>query len=225
MRMRIVNPMEGLISSGPDDTDDKDENVVDALQEDLEPSVLPTLRDESDWFAVVDLRCRQARAMMRRVQWLPDVRVNVMTCIAMCSRIAPVQSFRASRWVVLVPQSPDGTPQSIHNFLSERVPDLVEPNRAGAVVYSGRFVALARDDDILDPPICNRVAHRREEEPLTAVGPSSEDNAPESVSDTESLVSRVSFQGPTVGDVVEEMLNHLSLSSEHPKPSDTHSSV
>ena len=32
----------------PVDTDDEDENVVDALQQDLEPSVLPTLRDESD---------------------------------------------------------------------------------------------------------------------------------------------------------------------------------
>ena len=43
------------------------------------------------WFAVVDLRCCQARAMMRRVQWLPDVRVNVRItaesqCIPMLSR-------------------------------------------------------------------------------------------------------------------------------------------
>ena len=59
------------------------------------------------------------------------------------------------------------------------------------------------DDDILDPTICNRVAHRHEEEPLTAVDPSSEDDAPESGSDTESLVSRDRSQGPTVGEVVE----------------------
>ena len=30
----------------PVDTDDEDENVVDALQQDLETSVLPTLRDD-----------------------------------------------------------------------------------------------------------------------------------------------------------------------------------
>ena len=30
----------------PVDTDDEDENVVDALQQDLEPSVLPTFRDD-----------------------------------------------------------------------------------------------------------------------------------------------------------------------------------
>ena len=77
-----------------------------------------------------------------------------------------------------MPQSPDGTPQSIHNLASESVPDLVmvEPSRAGAGVSSGRFASLARDDDILDPTICNRVAHRHEEEPLTAVNPSSEDD-------------------------------------------------
>ena len=40
-----------------------------------------------------------------------------------------------------------------NNFPSESVPDLVEPIQAGAVVYSGRFAALARDDDILDPPV------------------------------------------------------------------------
>ena len=66
------------------------------------------------------------------------------------------------------------------------------------------FLHWPGDDDILDSTICNRVAHRHEEEPLTAVDPNSEDNAPESVSDTESLVSRDIFQGPTVGAVVEE---------------------
>ena len=37
------------------------------------------------WFAVVDLRCCEARAMMRRVQWLPDVLMNVrITAVSQC---------------------------------------------------------------------------------------------------------------------------------------------
>ena len=105
------------------------------------------------WFVVVDLRCCQAPAMMRRL-WLSDVRLNVrITAESQCipdvesrgfkrlrrtqcdggSRIAAVQNLRASRRVALVPQSPDGTPQSIHNLASGSVPESFVPSRTGHV--------------------------------------------------------------------------------------------
>ena len=44
------------------------------------------------------------------------------------SRIAAVQNIRASRRVVLVPQSLDGAPQSIHNLASGSAPESVVPS-------------------------------------------------------------------------------------------------
>ena len=49
------------------------------------------------------------------------------------SRIAAVQNIRASRKVVLVLQSLDGTPQSIHNLASGSAPESIVPSSTGQV--------------------------------------------------------------------------------------------
>ena len=119
--------------------------------------MLSTLRDESDLvrsgrFAVLssttdDEACAMAVMFGERDDAVdPDVeskgfkRFRRPQCEG-GSRNATVQSIRASRRVVLLPQSPDGTPHSIHNLASESVLDLVmvEPSRAGAAVLSGRW--------------------------------------------------------------------------------------
>ena len=89
---------------------------------------------------------------MRRVQWLSDIRVNVRTqCIPMFSRggsrdcvassVREVQfSVRVSRRVTLVSQSPDDTPQSIHNKASGSVSS--SSSRPVQVTF-GKFDSIA----------------------------------------------------------------------------------
>ena len=88
---RIVNPMEGLVFDP--DTDDEDENVVDALQEDLEPSVLPILRDS-------DLVPSDNEACALAFRCSSDLMICIPTlrgCVALTMRkVLELHQFRAS---------------------------------------------------------------------------------------------------------------------------------
>ena len=119
------------------------------------------------------------------------------------SRSPAVQNIRASRRAALVPQSPDGTPESIHNFASGSVPESLVPSSAGhvrrrlVVVQSSRtpVVDMTALDTDTDPDTDNFA-------PADAPPPRVwNEGSARQESDTDFLMSFNGSTGPEMGEV------------------------
>ena len=99
------------------------------------------------------VRCSHECEDHFRVAVHPDVesRGFKRLCRTQCeggSRSPAVQNIRASRRLVLVPQSFDGTPQSIHGLASSSVSESFVPSSAGHI--RRRLVVQLSETPVVD---------------------------------------------------------------------------